>query len=204
MQKSPAQEPEIVLPENVLNKLKDLKNRIQIDVIDPFFKIDDLDSLEANWDHWVEWFAPLCDSLIQELIPYLDISFLQQTLHSALNDGLDDIYSFISKYSKPLANTFALSFKTGIQGDFLLINNLVKISSSGIIPPLGNVPASIIAERSQSSFGFGLSFVLIMGAHEKRNVSHEKMRFLILKHKRMAAWSYMSATRLLNWIQQQD
>lgn len=165
----------------------ELYGKLESDVARPFFA-SDLEQVDAHWEQWIEWFRPRVQELQQRLVPLLADPSRSQAVLEALKEGWDEASSVVDGLSPALGHTFRESLRSGLAADRELLSRGLELA--------GRVPPERWRRREYASIGFGLAFLLLLETLERAPEDADRLRFLVLKLKRMAAVSW-AATRAL-------
>ena len=185
----------MTLPPDVKNDLRDLFSEIRGDVVDPFFKIDDMQLLDKKWESWVEWFSPLMEKLVERIIPLFANDVFRRQFAELQPMALAEIEGYVRTHSEALAQTFSLAIKTGLYADALLIPKI------GLVTPLGESIKNLLEKRAKQGLAFGLALILVIDSMDRGDMNREKARFLVLKMKRAAANLYVHTSTILNALE---
>ena len=185
--------PRLELPPEVLAALHELYDKIEGDVARPFFKIDDFAAVDANWSEWIDWFRPLVKQVRERVLPVLADPVLHKVLMDCLGGGLDEAAQGLRPLSADLAQTFQAAVGSGLRSDAAIFANWPRLQAS---PPA----TAAWARREYASIGFGLALLLTLEAVERTPADRARLRFLVLKLKRMAAVSWVTTREILAGI----
>jgi hypothetical protein len=188
-----ADSPRLELPAEVLTSLRELYEKIEGDIARPFFKIDDFATVDANWSDWIDWFRPVVKHVRERVLPILANPELHRVLMDCLGEGLDEVGEGLQRLSPDLARTFQASVHTGLRSDAAIFANWQRLATT---PP----DPEAWARREYASIGFGLALLLTLEAGERAPGERARLRFLVLKLKRMAAVSWMTTREILAGI----
>lgn len=165
----------------------ELYAKLESDVARPFFA-SDLEQVDAHWEQWIEWFRPRVQELQQRLVPLLTDPSRSQAVLAALKEGWDEASGVVDGLSPALGHTFRESLRSGLAADRELLARGLELA--------GRVPPERWRRREYASIGFGLAFLLLLETLDRSPADADRLRFLVLKLKRMAAVSW-AATRAL-------
>ncbi|MEZ6184165.1 MAG: hypothetical protein R3F62_04035 [Planctomycetota bacterium] len=166
----------------------ELYQKLESDVARPFFRVDDLAQVDAHWGAWIDWFRPHVQALHARLLPLLTDPARREAVLAGLKQGWGESLSAVEQVSDALALTLRESLRSGLAADREL---LARGPALG-----GRVTPERWQRREYASIGFGLAFLLLLETLERAPEDAARVRFLVLKLKRMAAVSW-SATRAL-------
>lgn len=185
--------PRLDLPPEVLTALHELYEKIESDVARPFLEIDDFATVDANWSEWIDWFRPLVKQVRERVLPILADPVLHKVLMDCLGDGLEEVQTGLRALSPDLAHTFQAAVGSGLQSDAAILANWPRLQTS---PPA----TEAWGRREYASIGFGLALLLTLEAVSRVPDDRARLRFLVLKLKRMAAVSWVTTREILAGI----
>lgn len=189
LERSAPGDPDFGLSRADRDVVHDLYAKLESDVARPFFKVDDLEQVDANWAEWIEWFRPRVQELHKRLVPLLADPSRSDAVLETLKEGWDDATAAIDEVSPNLAHTFRESLRSGLAVDRELLTRGPAL--------VGRLPAERWQRREYASIGFGLAFLLLLETLERAPNDHARVRFLVLKLKRMAAVSWATTRAML-------
>jgi hypothetical protein len=173
--------------------MRDIFEKVETQLITPFFEEFDAKSLDEVWDEWTEWFQPYLGNLIDRVMSTFLKERVLRSLASSVDKGFPELVAWAGTAKPRLGEAFKGAVKVGVKADMTLLHNIDRLQVSE------HMPEQVVHMRMRGSMMFGLA-VLLTAAHRDREVAEpERISFLVEKVKKLSSVSLMNSLRLLKW-----
>jgi hypothetical protein len=174
-----------LLPADQWAALDEVFEEIDAEIVRPFFSSDLVD-IEENWNKWIDWSRPKFVELQKRLLPtHRDV-----LSKGVVDTGLRERTGKLEELSPELAQTFTRALTTAVDCDQKLLDPQRRVNALV-------VDADAIRRRQHASAGFALGLLLVWEILGRTPIDRERLRFAVLKVKRMTAVLWATTNTIL-------